>query len=466
VQTTTAAHDARIGVLDPATGERLGDIPAGGPAEAAAAVARARAAAPGWARTHPSERAAVLRAAAAAIRGARDELALLTTREGGRRLADSLSGVDAAAGALEQAAELGPLHGGTALAGAWGATDLAVHEPRGVVAVICPWNDPLAIAGNGLGAALATGNTVVLKPSERTPLSTVRMLEVAGLPDGVVVPALGDGRMGRALVAHPGVDAVVFTGSLAAGREIGAVCGGRLVKAVLELGGKDPLIVDAGVDPAWAAEMAASGAFANAGQVCVSVERIYVHREVAPAFTEALVERARALRMGDPRDPATSMGPMVDAVQRAVVQEHLSDAVARGARVLTGGAAPEGPGAFFPPTVVDGAHDAMALMREETFGPVAAIRVVDDFDAALAAAAEGDYGLAATVLTPSMANAQRAWRELPAGTVKVNAVWGGAPGGSAEPRRGSGLGLGYGPRLLDELTAMKVVHLAPPGPGA
>ncbi|MFN8123774.1 MAG: aldehyde dehydrogenase family protein [Thermoleophilia bacterium] len=255
---------------------------------------------------------------------------------------------------------------------------------------------------------------------------------------------------------------MVFTGSVAAGRDVATRCGQRLKRAVLELGGKDPLIVDAGTDPEWAARMAASGAFANAGQVCTSVERIYVHRDVAAPFTEALVALAQGMVVGDPFDDATTMGPMAHRTQRDVVTGQLRDAVSGGARVLSGGRALPGDGAFHEPTVVDGADDRMDLMRHETFGPVAAIRVVRDFGEALVRAAASPYGLAATVLTPDMRNAIRAVRELPVGTVKVNDVWGGAPGGSAEPRGVSGQGLGYGPGLFDELTVLKVLHVSPP----
>jgi acyl-CoA reductase-like NAD-dependent aldehyde dehydrogenase len=254
---------------------------------------------------------------------------------------------------------------------------------------------------------------------------------------------------------------VLHTGSVATGREVAAVCGERLVKVVAELGGKDPLVVDEDVDPAWAAGQAASGAFANAGQVCTSVERIYVHERVAAPFVEALVARAEALVPGHGLDAGTTLGPLIDERQREIVRRHVDQARDRGARVLFGGRAAAGPGWFFEPTVLLGAEDDMAVMREETFGPVAAVRVVRDFDEGLAAADAGDYGLAATVLTASQAHAQRAVRELRVGTVKVNAVWGGAPGGSAEPRKASGTGLGYGPGLMDEVTARKVVHLAP-----
>jgi succinate-semialdehyde dehydrogenase/glutarate-semialdehyde dehydrogenase len=189
------------------------------------------------------------------------------------------------------------------------------------------------------------------------------------------------------------------------------------------------------------------------------VERIYVHEQVADAFVTALVERAIALRMGPGSDPDTRLGPLVDERLRRVVHEHVTAAVADGAKLHCGGQVPAGPGTFYPATVLSDCRNHMTVMREETFGPVAAVAVVGSYDDALKLAAEGDYGLAATVLTPSPANAQQAWRELDVGTVKVNAVFGGAPGGAAEPHRRSGTGFGYGPELLDEVTRTRVVHL-------
>lgn len=346
------------------------------------------------------------------------------------------------------------MHGSRSLAGGAGATDLMVREPRGVAAVLVPWNDPLAIACQGLAACLVTGNAVVFKPSEKTPLSAQRLVELLDLPEGVLTLLLGDARAGRPLVAHAGVDLVLHTGSVDTGREIARTCGEGLKKAIVELGGKDPLIVDAGVDPRWAAEQAAAGAFANAGQICTSVERIYVHEAVAEPFIAALVEAARD----------TTIGPLIDERQRELVARHVDGAVAAGARVMCGGEPRPGSGFFYPPTVVADVPEDAELMCDETFGPVAALRVVPSFDAALQAANATRYGLAATVLTPSQVNAQRAARELRAGTVKINAVWGGAPGGSAQPQGASGLGFGYGPELLDEVTFTKVVHVeAAPG---
>jgi succinate-semialdehyde dehydrogenase/glutarate-semialdehyde dehydrogenase len=379
----------------------------------------------------------------------------------GKPLADARGGVDAGVGILRQYAELGPVHRGRSLNGGFGATDLMVYEPRGVVAAITPWNDPVAVSCGLLGAALVTGNTVVYKPSERTPATGWLLARILSehLPEGVLNLLLGDGEVGARLVEQP-VDVVAQVGSTATGRSIARAAAGTGAKVLLENGGNDPLIVDADVDPQWAAAQAALGAFANAGQICVAVERIYVHEASAEAFLAALVDRARALRTGPGLADGTELGPLVDGRMREHVHGHVEQAVAGGAKVLAGGEIPDGPGSFYPATVLTGCTDDMAVLREETFGPVAPVAVVDTFDEALERAGRGEYGLAATVLTRDLTNATRAWRELPAGTVKINNVFGGAPGGAAHPRRASGQGYGYGPELLDEMTQTKVVHLA------
>ncbi len=340
--------------------------------------------------------------------------------------------------------------------------------PRGVAAVIVPWNDPIAIAAQGLAAALAVGNAVVFKPSERAPFCCAALFELfaAELPDGVVQLVQGDARAGQPLVEHPGVDVVLHTGSVAAGRAIARACAERGAKAILELGGNDAVLVDADVDPAWAAEQVASGAFVNAGQVCVSTERVYVHEAIAEPFLQALTERARELRPGPASDPATTLGPLVDQRHRDAVDARVREALDAGARALTGGAPLDGDGTFYPATVLVDVADDMAVMREETFGPVVPVRVVKDFAEAIALANATEYGLAATALTCSQEHAARALDELHAGTVKVNNVWGGAPGGAAHPRGASGQGLGYGPELLDELSVVKVVHAEPGVPRA
>jgi succinate-semialdehyde dehydrogenase / glutarate-semialdehyde dehydrogenase len=443
-------------VLDPRTGQEASRVEIASEARCAEAVSAARQAAKGWARTPAAERGAALHAAAAAVREAADELAELNERETGKLLDDARGGVEAGVGTLIQYAELGPVHRGRTLHGAWDATDLMVPEPRGVVAVLTPWNDPVAVAAGLIGAALATGNTVVHKPSERCPTTGRRFAEIvaAHLPAGVLEIVDGDGAVGARLAAAP-VDVVAHVGSTATGRSIAQAAARTGAKVLLENGGNDALIIDAGVDADWAAAQAALGSFANAGQICVSVERIYVHAGVAEPFLDALVREAK--QWGE------RIGPLVDLRHRDHVHGQVADALARGAATRAGGAVPDGPGAFYPPTVLTDVAPGMAVLAEETFGPVAPVRVLPDFATALAEAADDAYGLSAAVLTNDMTHAQTAWRELPVGTVKVNNVFGGAPGGAAQPRRASGQGFGYGPELLDELTTVKVVHLGAPG---
>ncbi|HLZ37370.1 MAG TPA: aldehyde dehydrogenase family protein [Mycobacteriales bacterium] len=369
-------------VLDPGTDRPVSCAPDGCAADVDAAVGAAGKAAPGWARTSPAERAAVLKAAARRLRGCVDELAALTTSEMGKPLGDARGGVEAGIGAIERYAELGPLHGSRSLQGGYTATDLMVREPRGVAAVITPWNDPVAIACQNLAAVLVTGNTAVFKSSERTPGTGVRVAELvaADLPPGVLNVVLGGARAGASLAAHPDVDVVLHVGSTAAGARDRRGDPRTGAKAVLENGGKDPLVVD----PGWAAAQAALGAFANAGQICVAVERVYAHAELAEPFLAALVAEAQAW----------VLGPLVDCRHREAVHAQVADAIARGARLLAGGAVPAGPGAFYPPTVLADCTDDMTLMSAETFGPVAPVRVVGLFDEALAAASRSAYGLA------------------------------------------------------------------------
>ncbi|MEE6179758.1 aldehyde dehydrogenase family protein [Mycobacterium sp. 050134] len=445
-----------VSVLDPRTGDVATQVPITEPSDCDAAIDRAAAAAGAWARTSPADRAAAVAAAAADVAAAADELAELNERETGKLRGDARGGVDAGVGTLLQYAQLGPLHRGRALQGGWSATDLMVPQPRGVVAVLTPWNDPVAVAAGLLGAALVTGNTVVHKPSERCPQTGRRFAELlaARLPAGVLEIVDGDGTVGAHLAEAERVDVVAHVGGSAAGRQIARACAERGAKALLENGGNDALIVDDNVDPGWAASQAALGAFANAGQICVSVERIYVVQSIADVFLDALVREASAW--------ADRIGPLVDERHREHVHAQVEDATRRGAGVLIGGQPQPGPGTFYPPTVLANCTPDMQIMCEETFGPVAPVRLVPDFDAALVEAADDRYGLAATVLTGDMAHGQEAWRSLPAGTVKINNVFGGAPGGASELRRASGTGFGFGPELLDEMTAVKVVHWSAP----
>ncbi|MFD1720284.1 aldehyde dehydrogenase family protein [Amnibacterium endophyticum] len=454
-------HATGISITDPASGETVGVLASADAGEARVAVERAALAFPGWAATPPAERGLRLRDAALALQARADEVAALNTRETGKPAGDAAGGVEAAVNTLLQYSELGPVHRGRQLRGGRMAVDVAMPQPRGVVVALTPWNDPVAVVAGLLGAAIVSGNTVVHKPSERSPHTGALVDEIlaAALPEGVLVHVTGDGATGAALVEQPDVAVIAHVGSTATGRALARVGAERDVHVIRENGGNDALIVDRDVDPVWAAGQAALGAFANAGQICTSVERIYVHRAVAEPFLSALVAAADAWT-------TTSGQPLVDERMREAVAGQVDAAVAAGATLLTGGTVPEGPGSRYPATVLADVPEDAEVLTEETFGPVAPVVVVDDFDEGLRLAAADRYGLAATVLTADMVNAHRAAALLPVGTVKVNAVFGGAPGGSAQPRGASGSGFGYGPELLDEMTTTTVVHFGLPGGAA
>jgi acyl-CoA reductase-like NAD-dependent aldehyde dehydrogenase len=446
---------------NPWTGELVARVPVADAGVVDAAAAAARAAATGWAATPASERAELVGAGADLLAAHAEYVGRWNCAETGRPISQALDGVHAAVATARAHAQLGPLHRGRSLQGRPGTTDLMRHVPRGVVAVLVPWNDPVAIVVQGVTAALVTGNTVVVKTSERAAATVHEALDCfAHLPPGVLSVLHGDATTGRALVDHPEVDVVVLTGSVTAGRDVAQRTAARGARCVLELGGNDPLVVDEDVDPRWAAEQIASGAFTNAGQVCVAVERVYAHRAIAAEVVHELVQLTTRWQPGDPADAATTMGPLVDRAHRDVVQAHVQDAVAGGARLLAGGVVPDGDGAAYPPTVLVDVPPHARMLHEETFGPVVPVVTVDSWHDGLRRAAAGRYGLAATLLTGCPEHMLTAADLLHVGTVKLNDVWGGAPGGAAHPRGDSGNALGYGPELLDELTAVQVVHLA------
>jgi acyl-CoA reductase-like NAD-dependent aldehyde dehydrogenase len=308
---------------------------------------------------------------------------------------------------------------------------------------------------------LLVGNTVVWKPSEKTPLTSRLIAEriFDHLPSGVVNVLLGDGpTVGDALVRHPQVDLLVFVGSEPTGRHLGAICGQSLKKAILELGGKDALIIDETVDVSAAARMAAEAAFSNAGQICTSTERLYVARKIFPEFVNALTEQARAIRQGNGLTDGIQMGPLVDQNQLQIVSLQVQEALAAGASLHHGGARLAGKGFFYPPTVLSHPDVNCRLMTEETFGPVAPCIAFDDFDEAIEMANRTRFGLASMVMTTSAPRALRATHSLRAGMVKINTLRGKAPGGSSEPVKSSGLGHGYGMEFFHEITTQKSVH--------
>ena len=432
-----------------------------------AAVEAAHRAYPRWRSTAPAERSAALHAAASSLREHADELAALLCDTTGRLLREAHASALVAADLLDEAAVSGLAVSGRTLPGGAGVVDWVRAEPHGVVAVLTPWNDPYPAAAGLLSAALMMGNTVVHKPSERSLEPGLALARVVAdcLPDGVLTLVAGVGVAGARIVEDERVRLVAHIGSTATGTEILRRCAARGARAVVENGGKDALVVDAGVDPRWAAEQIAVGAFTNAGQLCTSVERVYLHAAVAEQVVEELRRAAARWRPGDPRADDTTLCRMVDEEQLTVVDRHVRQAADHGATVVVGGHRLDRAGPWYAPTVLTGCTPEMEVMVEETFGPVAPVQVVRSWDEALREADRGSYGLAATVLTPDPAHALQAIEQLDVGTVKVNAVFGGAPGGSADPRRGSGRGRGYGPDLLAEMTLLKAVHWDP-APGS
>lgn len=456
--TTTFPVESAFTIFNPRDGSEVGTVESATREEISRALSLARAVQPDWAAVDPADRGAMLRDAAGRLRGSASELAELNSRETGKPVDEALAGVQAGISTLEQYAELGPLHRGHSLRGSMLAADYTVSEPRGIAVLLTPWNDPIAVAAGLIGAALATGNTVVHKPSERCPLvgaALGRVLSPA-FPGGVFTTLTGGPDVGTMLTMADGIDVFAHVGSSVTGARIARAAALTGTHVLRENGGNDPLLVDEDVDPVWAAGQAALGAFANSGQICTAVERIYVHSTIADSFCAALTEEAR-------RRNRAGIAPLVDTRLREEVHAQVQGALDAGARAVEGGHVPAGPGAHYPATVLLDCTEQMSVMTEETFGPVAPVTIVESFAEGLALASAGRYGLAATVLTAGIEHTQHAIAALSAGTVKINAVFGGAPGGSAQPRKDSGHGFGYGPELLDEFTRVKVVHVGIPG---
>jgi acyl-CoA reductase-like NAD-dependent aldehyde dehydrogenase len=447
-----SAGDDWIELVDPTVGRAQALVPAGTAADVDLAVRAASVAAPGWAATSLDERLECLERAAARLDAGIDELALLEYREMGKPLGIAADFVRAGVEVLRAAVADARSYPFTEPMGTVGhIRTVTVHRPLGVTAQIIPWNFTVTAALLGLGPLLAAGNTVVLKPSEKAPLSAERMVELLGLPPGVLNVVFGDARAGAPLAEHPLVELVHFTGSVASGQAVAVATAKRLCRAVLELGGKDPVIVDSDVDPVATAEAVAYAAFVNTGQICTSMERVYVHEAIADDFLAALVAQAEAHVSGDGAHPETKLGPLVDERQRRIVQRHVDDAVGRGAKLLVGGVVPDGPGFFYPATVLTGVTPEMLLFEEETFGPVAPVQVVSSFEEAVRLASDNVYGLAATVFTRNPAHASAA-REIPAGMVWVNQWQGGGLVRMYEPARHSGMTATGGRAAFDAAT--------------
>jgi betaine-aldehyde dehydrogenase len=465
-----AGDGAALEVENPYTEETIVTVGCASDEQVDAAVAAARESAAGWASTPALERAEMLHEVAARLRANADSLARTMTLEGGKPLIENSDEIGWTAAAFDYYAEVGRDSAGRVIPPIE-STQLAMvlKEPLGVVACIVPWNYPLLLLAWKLAPVLAAGNAAVCKPSELTPLATLAAAAACfdHLPPGVVNVLAGAGDVGARIVADPRVDCVAFTGSVGTGRRIATVCAERIARVNLELGGKDPFIVCADIaGDAESIEIAARGgawaAYLNAGQVCTSAERFYVDRRLFDDYLNAFVDHAASLRLGDPLDPTTDIGPMVSAPQRAKVVAQLDAAVAAGALIAHGGdGASQQPagGHFLSPTVVTGAPAETDLLREETFGPVAPIVLVRSLDEALELANASRFGLGANVYTSDLQTAVRCMRELKAGTVWINDPLTDNDAGPFGGFKQSGLGRELGREGLEAFQETKHVHM-------
>jgi succinate-semialdehyde dehydrogenase/glutarate-semialdehyde dehydrogenase len=481
-ETDTATAAARAVVsYNPATGEEVGRVPLGSEADVRGALARARAAQDEWRRLSFRARGEVVMRARAHVLAEMDEIASLVSREMGKPAAEAISmevlpTLDLMQFFARRSARL--LKNERIDIGLYrllGRSSRIEYRPLGVVGIISPWNFPWAIPLGEVVMALMAGNTVVLKPSELTPLVALKLGDVfarAGLPAGALEIVTGDGSTGAALV-EAGVDKLMFTGSVATGRRVAEAAARRLIPVVLELGGKDPMVVLEDADIESASSAAVWGAFANSGQACASVERCYVHEKIADDFLARVVEKTRRLRQDAGAGAGVDIGAMSSERQLHVVEEHVRDAVERGAKVVTGGGRPKSAtsrpesghatshqGFFHEPTVLVEVDHEMKVMREETFGPLLPVMTFKTEDEAVRLANDSPFGLTASVWTRDIARGQRLAARIEAGTVMVNEVlythgiaqtpWGGV--------KESGLGRTHGRLGLLEMVAPYHVH--------
>ena len=445
-------------VFEPATEQVLAELPRAGAEEADEAVARAKAAFPAWRDVAPGDRAKLLRRLARAVEGKVEELAQLESRNVGKPISDARGEVgsvvdvfDYYAGAPERL--LGsqiPVSGGV---------DVTFREPLGVVGLITPWNFPLPIASWKVGPALAAGNTIVLKPAELTPLTALELGKLAlgaGIPEGVLNVVNGPGRtVGERIVEHPDVAKVAFTGSTEIGRRVGEIASQSIKRVTLELGGKSANVVFADADLEKAAASAPLAVFGNSGQDCCARSRILVERSAVEPFLEALEREVTALRVGDPLDDATQMGPLISADHREKVASYVDDGA-----VAFRGSAPDGPGYWFPPTVLSPVSNDDRVAREEIFGPVVAVIPFDDEADAIRIANDTVYGLSGSIWTRDGARALRVARALETGNISVNSnssVRVTTPFGGFKQ---SGVGRELGPFALEHYTELKNVFIS------
>ncbi|HZA41884.1 MAG TPA: aldehyde dehydrogenase family protein [Actinomycetota bacterium] len=451
-----------IDVVNPATEEVVAAVKSASESEVDAAVEAARRAFKTWKKTPAPERGEMLHALSDWIGEHTESLAEILTREGGKPLVENRDEMGWSASCLDFYAEMGRIERGRIVpSGEAGQLNLVVKEPHGVVAAVVPWNYPILLLMWKLAPALAAGNTVVVKPSPYTPLSTLELAEGMAdiFPPGVVNVVPGAADTGRALVANPGVALIAFTGSVDTGKQVAHAAADRLAKVHLELGGKDAFIVCDDVDVALAARGAAWAAYLNSGQVCTSAERFYVLPQVYDDFVDAFVDQASGIVVGDPMHESTDMGPLVRAVQREAVEAQLSSARAAGARVVFGGERPSDTGFFLTPAVLVDVDDSMDVMSKETFGPVAPIAKVSSLEEAIRRTNDSPYGLGANVYTQRLDYMLTAMEEIEAGTVWFNDP---LTDNEAAPFGGfksSGSGRELGVEGLDDFRQTKHIHI-------
>lgn len=414
------AGTGQLDVIDPATAQVFAQCPAAGNDELERAVKAARHAAPDWQARGFAARREHIAAIAGCLRDNQQWLAELLTREQGKPIGQSIAEIDRGAAQSEGMAGI-EIPDETLIDDDDRLIELH-YRPLGVVGIITPWNAPVNLALGPLVSALYTGNTVILKPSPYTPLTTLKLGELLRqvLPPGVVNVLAGDDALGAAMTAHPGIDKIAFTGSVATGKKVYASAAESLKRLTLELGGNDPAIVLDDVDPAAIAKKLFFAAFVNSGQVCMAIKRIYAHTSIYAALCDALIAEAARAKVGNGRDPATTLGPLQNRMQYDKVCELIQHTRQTGGRFLCGGEIPSGPGYFLPPTLVTDIADDSRLVTEEQFGPVVPILRYDDIDDAIRRANNTRFGLSGSVWTSDTERGKTIATRLEVGTAWVN----------------------------------------------